>query len=182
MIADTVLVNLPPRTWPASLRVGVALAALAVVVAALIPSHTPTATAHRLATPSRPANVGDPVRDGALEFRVASMECGIPAVGQEPAPRTPQGRFCVVTVAVRNAGVQFLTISDAQLSGRAAGVDYFPDVEADRLVGGTPWPVTLPPGGATTGRLAFDLPGSVRLDLVVLRGWPGSAGVAVATR
>ncbi|MEU8660148.1 DUF4352 domain-containing protein, partial [Actinoplanes philippinensis] len=55
------------------------------------------------AAPSGPAP-GEAVRDGKLEFTVTRMDCSKTTVGLEHLKRTAEGRFCVISLTVRNIG------------------------------------------------------------------------------
>ena len=62
---------------------------------------TPSATRTTPAKPKAPG-VGDPVRDGKFQFVVSRVDCTQTTVGLEHLKRTASGKFCVVTLSVKN--------------------------------------------------------------------------------
>lgn len=101
------------------------------------------------------AGIGDPVRDGKFEFVVSRVDCARTTVGAEHLTRTAKGKFCVVSLSVRNI----------------AGIYANRDTHAflDRVS----------PGERVTGELVFDVPVEVTLTSLELHDSPLSGGVEV---
>src|SRR4051794_38943933 len=62
------------------------------------------ATVRPAATTPAVPGVGAAVRDGKFEFVVSRVDCTRSALGQEHLKRTAKGKFCVVTLSLRNIG------------------------------------------------------------------------------
>ncbi len=194
-----------PRWW-----VPVAAGAALVAAAALwllsslgsgpVPSTTtPEAPATAWTAPpggAQPADAGRGVRDGNFAFTVTEVVSNANTTG----PATTGGTYTIVTLTVTNVsdGKQAFTIADQRLvttDGRSVAPDAAATAELDLSRNDFD---QIDPGGTSTIRLAFDLPGKDkkndkkpgkkddRVDAVpshlVLHGSPSSPGVTVPIR
>jgi hypothetical protein len=111
-----------------------------------------------------------PSADGALQFTVTRVTCGVPGLGL----RRAQGRYCLVDVTVRNVGsAAAIFDGSAQKAYDERGSEFAHDSSA------APYADPVNPGNRLHGRLAFDVPAGTRLAAVVLHTAASSAGVRV---
>jgi hypothetical protein len=138
------------------------------------------------AAPSAPApGVGDKVRDGKFEFVVSRVDCSRTTVGLEHLQRTARGRYCVVSLSVRNiADTPRYLLGQAQKAVDATGTEHRSDtiagVYANRDT--QTFLERLDPGERVTGKLVFDVPRRIALTTVELHDSPLSGGVEVTLR
>ena len=136
------------------------------------------------ATPATPG-VGAAVRDGKFEFVVSRVDCSHTTLGQEHFKRTAKGKFCVVSLSVRNIGdgAQFF-LSYAQKGLDAAGAEYGVDEIADLYVNKDTRTFLdrVTPGRRVAGRIVFDIPAAATLTTLVLHDSLLSGGVQVSCR
>ncbi|MEU4562676.1 DUF4352 domain-containing protein [Actinoplanes sp. NPDC023936] len=189
-----------PRT-PGPLKMVIALVVAAVVVTALFAAGIaaervnrtgPVAAAGASAEteeqaeqgeqPERAAGVGDPVRDGKFEFVVSRVDCSRTSFGIEQLKRTAEGRYCVVSLSVRNIADEpkyFLGLAQKarDTTGAEYGYDEIAGLYANRDTG--TFLEKLEPGDRVTGELVFDIPARRRLAVLELHDFPLSGGVTV---
>jgi hypothetical protein len=127
--------------------------------------------------------VGDPVRDGKFEFVVSQVDCSRSRFGIEQLERIADGRFCLVTVSVRNIGGDTrYFVGRAQeaidLDGTAHVNDEITAVYANRDT--DTFLEKLDPGEKTTVTLVFDVPKATKLTSLELHDSPLSGGVTVS--
>ncbi len=133
------------------------------------------------AVPAGPG-LGDAVRDGKLEFVVSRVDCSRVTIGIEHLKRTASGKFCVVSMSVRNIGdgAKYF-VGHSQKAYDAAGAEYGSDelagVYANR--GTEAFLRKLDPGERVAGKVVFDVPKTTRLTTLKLHDSPLSRGVAV---
>ncbi|GAA1614804.1 DUF4352 domain-containing protein [Actinoplanes couchii] len=125
-------------------------------------------------------SAGKAVRDGQFEFTVTKTDCSRSTVALEQLKRTADGRFCVITLSVRNVGDDDkYFIGQAQTAYDAAGTEY----DSDKLAGlyanrgVEAFVQKLSPGTKVTGKLVFDVPKGVELTTLELHDSPLSGGV-----
>ncbi len=139
------------------------------------------------AEPSRrpPPGVGAAVRDGKFEFVVSKVDCTQTSVGLEHFRRTAKGKYCVVSLSVRNiaGGSQFF-LGHAQKAFDAAGTAYGNDEIAGVYANHDTQTFLqkLDPGERVAGKLVFDVPKPVRLTTLELHDSLLSGGVKVTVR
>jgi hypothetical protein len=148
------------------------------------PAAATTVTPTRAAPKPPPEpGVGDAVRDGKFEFVVSQVDCSRSTVGVEHLKRTAKGRFCVISLSVRNIadGSQYF-LGHAQKAFDAAGTKYGDDeiagVYANHDTG--TFLSKLGPGERSSGKLVFDVPRTVRLTTLELHDSLLSGGVRVS--
>lgn len=165
---------------------------LAGVAAQRIGTEEPAAAGTVSSSPSKakpsskpPPRAGDAVRDGKFEFVVDRLDCSRTTVGLEYLKRTADGKYCVVSLSVRNIadGSQYF-LGHAQKAFDAAGKSYGNDelagVYANRDT--QTFLQKLEPGERVTGKLVFDIPKRVRLTTLELHDSLLSGGVVIALR
>jgi Domain of unknown function (DUF4352) len=118
------------------------------------------------------AGLGDEVREGRLAFTVKSVDMSVPRIG----PRTPQGVFVVVQIAVRNIGDQVRSVycQNQQLKN-LAGKTYDDGV----TVAGAADMNDIKPGKQVQFECAFDVPVGTLPGIVEVHDLAFSRGVAV---
>ncbi|WIN00351.1 DUF4352 domain-containing protein [Actinoplanes oblitus] len=127
--------------------------------------------------------LGNVVRDGKLEFVVSRMDCSRTTIGVEHLRRSAQGRFCVISLSVRNIGDGAkLFVGHAQLAYDASGTEYHSDqlagIYANR--GTEAFLERLQPGEKVAGKIVFDVPKKAKLTTLKLRDSLLSGGAEIA--
>ncbi|GAA2860658.1 hypothetical protein Acy02nite_56920 [Actinoplanes cyaneus] len=126
--------------------------------------------------------LGDAVRDGKLEFVVSRVDCTRRTVGAERLTRTAAGRYCVVSMSVRNIGdgAKFF-VGHGQKAYDASGAEYAGDelagVYANR--GTESFLRRLAPGEKVAGKLVFDVPENGSLTSLEVHDSPLSHGAVI---
>ncbi|MFI5889938.1 DUF4352 domain-containing protein [Actinoplanes sp. NPDC051513] len=129
-----------------------------------------------------PPGVGDAVRDGKFEFVVSRVDCSQTSVGLEHFKRTANGKYCVVSLSVRNIadGSQFF-LGAAQKAFDATGASYGNDEIAGVYANHDTETFLrkVDPGRRVDGRLVFDVPKAAKLTSLELHDSLLSGGVKV---
>lgn len=122
-----------------------------------------------------PAAVGDPVRDGKLEFVVTEIETEVDQVGVESAD---DGVFTVVGLTVRNTAAQTQTyLPLGQRLHDTTGREYDLDVTATAQRAATAAaPSNLEPGQSVATQLVYGVPPNSVPDHLTVRDFPFSLG------
>jgi len=126
--------------------------------------------------------IGDPVRDGKFEFTVSKMDCSKKKVGDQYLSTTAQGKFCLVTVTVKNIGDEAqLLDSSSQKALDAKGTTYDADGTAAMYVNknAETFLNNINPGNQVKGVIPFDVPKSVTVTALELHDSSFSEGVTV---
>jgi hypothetical protein len=143
----------------------------------------PAATTAAKAKPKKAAaGIGDPVRDGKFEFTVAKMDCSKKKVGDQYLSTTAQGKFCLVTLTVKNVGDEAqLFDSSSQKALDASSTAYDADGGAAMYVNknAETFLNNINPGNQVKGVIPFDVPKSVTITTLELHDSPFSGGVKV---
>ncbi|BCJ46005.1 hypothetical protein GCM10010168_49530 [Actinoplanes ianthinogenes] len=143
------------------------------------------AAAQAAAAPPPGPGLGDAVRDGKLQFVVFRVDCAKRTLGVEHLKRTAAGRFCVVSLTVRNIGDSATYfVGHAQKAYDASGTEYTSDELAGIYAnGGTEaFLQKVAPGAEVTGKLVFDVPKPVTLTTLKLHDSLLSDGAEVSLR
>ena len=154
-------------------------------------SKEPAAVAEATGKPARttattkPPRVGTAVSDGKFEFVVSRVDCSRTKIGIEHFERTAKGKYCVVSLSVRNiADGSHYFLGHAQKAFDAAGTAYGNDeiagIYANRDT--QTFLQKLDPGERVTGQLVFDVPKTVKLTTLALHDSLLSRGVKVTLR
>jgi hypothetical protein len=142
-------------------------------------SETPTPTTPP--PPSRPG-LGDPVRDGKLEFVVLGLSCGVEKLEWTLFSRQADGQFCVVDVSLTNidddqvlfpGGGQYAYTADEMRVRSSSEANFVANRGHLDL-----W--TIGGGDSITVKLVFDIPADATLATVELHDSLFSGGVTVA--
>ncbi|GIF25497.1 hypothetical protein BJ973_003774 [Actinoplanes tereljensis] len=145
------------------------------------PAATTKATKKAPTTPP-PPGVGDPVRDGKFEFVVSRVDCSRTKVGLEHLEKTAKGKYCVVSLSVRNiADESQYFLGRWQKAFDAAGTEYGNDEIAGVYANHDTQTFLkkLSPGDRVEGKLVFDVPKATRLTSLELHDSLLSGGVKV---
>ena len=126
--------------------------------------------------------VGEPARDGRFRMTVKEAKCGAKKVGA--AARRALGKFCLVTVDVKNVGSDPGTfLPDSQRAYSAEGVEFLTDPAAVFSANENNIHTLLneiDPGDQMTSVLIFDVPQGTWLTKVHLHDSHGSVGIVVS--
>jgi hypothetical protein len=136
----------------------------------------------QVAAPKFGPGFGDAVRDGKFEFVVHSMDCKKTKVGNEYLNKKAQGKFCQISVTVKNIGNESQTFSGgAQKTSDAKGTEFSNDGTAEMYANedASTFLNEINPGNQAKGNLIFDVPKSTTLTTVELHDSPFSGGVKV---
>jgi hypothetical protein len=142
-------------------------------------SAAPVKAAPAKAAPTGPS-FGEPVRDGRFEFTVTRVDCSRTTVGAERLQRTADGRFCVVSLTVRNIGDgSKYFLGRAQTAYDSTGAAYDSDELAGLYANGgvEAFLQKVDPGEKVSGKLVFDVPAKAELTALELHDSPLSGGV-----
>ena len=169
------------------------LAAVAVAAAVVLgdgPNDGPEEIAEMAVSSGGPATavIGQETTVGAFTVTVTGVECTAGPLGTAPVIRTPEGRFCVASLQIRNDGLAprsfpapFQRITDGT---RRFGPDTVTTRSRPALVLASGarelTPIPLNPGLTVEGVLVFDLPPDVEPTALELRAGPRGRAVQVA--
>jgi hypothetical protein len=153
--------------------------------AAATVTSRPTKTAPATPGSRPPPRIGEPVRDGKFEFVASRVDCSRTSIGIEHLKRTAKGKYCVVSLSVRNIGDRWqYFLGHAQKAVDAAGTTYGSDEIAGVYANHDTQTFLqrLDPGQRVTGKLVFDVPKPVKLTSLLLHDSLLSRGVKVTLR
>jgi len=122
-----------------------------------------------------------PVRDGKFEFRVARFGCGPRVLGTGATAVRAQGKFCLLTMRVRNIGREPQNVdANAQYLYAVGGSRNQVDAGATLRAGSRLPLARVNPGNSVNGTLVYDVPTSFRPRAVELHDSPLSRGVRLS--
>lgn len=127
--------------------------------------------------------LGKAVRDGRFEFVVRQVDCSKNTVGVEHLKRTAAGRYCVVSLSVRNIATSpQIFLGKVQKAYDAAGTGYTEDAIASLYANQNIRTLLrkIDPGDSVTGKMVFDVPKGTTLTTLELHDSYLSGGVEVA--
>jgi hypothetical protein len=136
-------------------------------------------------TSPKPPGIGKAVRDGKFEFVVSRVDCSKTQVGFEHLRRTASGKYCVVSLSVKNiADRPQYFLGSAQKASDAAGTKFGDDELAGLYANQNiqTFLNKIDPGERVTGKLVFDVPKSTTLTTVDLHDSFFSSGAEVALK
>ncbi|MGH9222670.1 MAG: DUF4352 domain-containing protein [Acidimicrobiales bacterium] len=130
---------------------------------------------------SRPVRIGEATRDSDLVMVVSAFDCGATSV----SGRAAQGRFCFLTVALRNVGeVPAVFVATAQMLADPLARRFGPDPSATAAhpsnAGRDLASLVVNPGNEVAGVLVYDVPPDVTPTAAALRANPAGAGAVVS--
>ena len=122
-----------------------------------------------------------PVRDGKFEFRVIRFGCGPRTLGAGTSAIRAQGKFCLLTMQVRNIGREPRNIdADAQYLYAVGGTRNQVNAGATLRAGSKLLLARINPGNSVSGTLVYDVPTSFRPLAVELHDSPLSRGARLS--
>ena len=126
--------------------------------------------------------VGQPARDGSLQFTTDKVTCGVRQVGPPENYDVPTGQFCVVQLEIRNVGTGPAIFTDALQEAYAPnGNRYSTDSQA--ILYANPDPTVflsdINPGIDFKADIVYDIPVGGRISQLKLHSSPDSRGVVV---
>jgi pyruvate/2-oxoglutarate dehydrogenase complex dihydrolipoamide acyltransferase (E2) component len=146
---------------------------------AAAPKAPPTnPTGRRDASPG----LGDAVRDGKFEFTVTKVDCSRSKIGSEYLNKKAQGKFCQISLTVKNIGDEAQTFDgSSQKAMDATGTEFSNDGAAETYANqdNSTFLNEINPGNQTKGKVIFDVPKSTTLTKLELHDSPFSGGVTV---
>jgi len=135
------------------------------------------------AVPRQPAATGDSVRDGKFEFRVTEVDCSKSEVGSEYMNKKAQGKFCQISLTVKNIGDEAQVFDgSSQKAMDAKGTEFSNDGTAELYANqdNSTFLNEINPGNQATGKVIFDVPKATTLTSLELHDSPFSGGATVA--
>jgi Domain of unknown function (DUF4352) len=119
-----------------------------------------------------------PVRDGKFEFRVTRFGCGPRVLGSGATAVRAQGKFCLLTMRVRNIGREPQNVdANAQYLYAVGGSRNQVDAGATLRAGSRLPLARVNPGNSVSGTLVYDVPTSFRPHAIEVHDSPLSRGV-----
>jgi len=127
--------------------------------------------------------LGQPVRDGQLEFVVRSVRCGVTQLGSGTLASLAKGQYCLLRVEVTNVKDQSRRLYEPVQKLRDSAGDEHGAVFSARLYfpEQTLWD-EVRPGDAVSGTMVFDIPADRRAVAIELHDGIASGGVTVRLR
>jgi len=136
-------------------------------------------------TTKKPPGLGVAVRDGKFEFVVSRADCSKSTVGLGQLNRTAAGKYCVVSLSVKNiAGSPQLFLGSAQKVLDAAGAGFTDDEIAGFYANHDTQTFLrkIDPGHRVAGKIVFDVPKAATVTTIVLHDSYFSSGVKVTLK
>jgi hypothetical protein len=182
--------------WPVLGSVGAVVALIAIFLLGMNAANPvrkdaaaanapPPAAAKPVPASPKPPGIGKPVRDGKFEFVVSRVDCSKSQVGFEHLRRTASGKYCVVSLSVKNiADRPQYFLGSAQKASDAAGTKFGDDELAGLYANQNiqTFLNKIDPGERVTGKLVFDVPRSTTLTTVDLHDAFFSSGAKVTLK
>ncbi|MDT5033652.1 MAG: hypothetical protein QOC94_3823, partial [Actinoplanes sp.] len=115
-------------------------------------------------------------------FVVQKVDCSATTVSNQILRRTADGKFCIVSLSVRNLDTESkLFSSKLQNAYDARGDKFNDDVLADFYANDNSQTFfkDIPPNGVVTGKVVFDIPKTTKLTTIELHDSLFSGGVRV---
>ncbi|MET0418953.1 MAG: DUF4352 domain-containing protein [Actinoplanes sp.] len=134
---------------------------------------------------AKSAGIGDRVRDGKFEFVVTDLDCSRTRLGDRFLNKDAQGKFCVVTMSVKNIGDEAQMFSGSnQVAFDVKGAEFKNDGAAEFSANSSneTFLNDINPGNKVTGKVVFDVPRSTVLETIELHDSFWSRGVKVTLK
>lgn len=131
------------------------------------------------------AGIGDPVRDGKFEFVVTGVDCSRTTIGSDLLNTKAQGKFCLVSVSVKNIGDEAQTFTGSnQKAYDVKGAEFENDGAAEIYANDNAETFLndINPGNKVTGKIVFDVPKGTVLTEIELHDSFWSGGVKVTLK
>lgn len=126
--------------------------------------------------------VGQAGRDGAFEFTVSRIECGVARVGDSFVNQAATGQYCLTELTIHNVGKRPATFADALQRGYGPDGDrYAPDSAAGILANSEQqlFQNQINPGNQVTGVVVYDIPRESHIAELELHESEHTAGLRV---
>lgn len=187
----------PPKKKRTGLAIGISLGVVTLIliccgimaVNAALSKSTNNLTPETVGTPdtvetqaSTQAGLNQAVRDGKFEFVVHAVTCGKTEEGDKFLSKTAQGRYCEVSLTVKNIGTVPQTFTgDEQKAKDSTGNTYTDDTEAELYANSANQTFLndINPGNQVKGIVVFDIPVNTKIASLELHDSAFSNGVAV---
>ena len=129
--------------------------------------------------------IGDAVRDGKFEFVVTRLDCSRTTLGGSFLSSTAQGKYCVVSLTVKNIGDEAQLFSGGnQKAYDAKGATFSNDGGAEFYANESneTFLNDINPGNKVSGKVVFDVPKATELTAIELHDSIWSRGVKVTLK
>jgi hypothetical protein len=126
--------------------------------------------------------IGEKARDDSYQFTVTKVTCGAKRVGDQYLGEKAQGKFCMVSLRVKNVGDDAIDYSsENQALVDTKGKTYSPDDEAWIYLDGSDTWGEVNPGNTLKTVVPFDVSKKTKPDYLLLKAgvWGFSEGVRV---
>ncbi|BCB80957.1 hypothetical protein GCM10022251_60690 [Phytohabitans flavus] len=126
--------------------------------------------------------VGQAGRDGAFEFMVSRIDCGVAQIGDSFVNQTAVGQYCLAELSISNVGKRPATFADAlQRAYGPGGVRYAADSAAGILANSEQqlFQNQINPGNRVAGVVVYDIPRDSRITALELHESEHTAGLRV---
>ncbi len=120
--------------------------------------------------------------DGKFQFTVTGLQCGVRSVGPGGFGQKAQGKFCLISVTIKNVGRSAEVFNDfTQKAYASDGTEFSSDSGAGAWVNKdtSTFLESINPGNTVKGKLVFDVPDDAKLSSLVLHESGFTAGVKV---
>jgi Domain of unknown function (DUF4352) len=127
--------------------------------------------------------LGDAVRDGKFEFVVSGIDCSKTTLGNDFLNTKAQGKFCVVSMSVKNIGDEPQTFTGGeQKAYDISGAEFTNDGGAEFYANDNNQTFLndINPGNKVNGKVVFDVPKTTTLTTLELHDSVFSGGVKLA--
>jgi hypothetical protein len=134
---------------------------------------------------AKPPGLKHPVRDGEFEFVVSRVDCSRSTIGLEHLKRTAAGKYCVISLSIRNIGDRpQLFLGNLQKVYDAAGTEFTNENVAGLFANHDTQTLLrkIDPAHRVSGKIVFDVPKKTTLTAIELHDSYFSGGVTIALR
>ena len=127
------------------------------------------------------AKIGEKVTDDSYQFTVTKVTCGTRRIGDQYGGETAQGKFCLVSLRVKNIGDDPITFSEEnQALVDTKGKQYSPDDEAWIYMDDPAIFEEINPGNTLKAVVPFDVAKKAKPDYLLLKA--GTFGFSEGVR
>jgi hypothetical protein len=126
--------------------------------------------------------VGQPGRDGAFEFTVSRIDCGVSQIGDSFVNQTAVGQFCLAELTIRNVGKGPATFADVLQRGYGPDGDQYAADSAAGILANSEQQLfqnQINPGNQVTGVVVYDIPRDSHIAELELHESEHTAGLRV---
>lgn len=126
--------------------------------------------------------VGEAGRDGAFEFTVSRIDCGVAQIGDSFINQTAVGQFCLTELTVQNVGKRPATFADALQQGFGPEGDRYAADSAAGILANSEQQLfqnQINPGNRVTGLVVYDIPRDSHIAELELHESEHTAGLRV---